>query len=138
MAAREPLGLETQQPPTLVAPPLIAGRNNTWHTVRHGNATLPFVVSRPNADCGEANAVVLLLPGCGHFYVENHYPLPWQGAIEHLWSNLAFKRTILARGGLGWFPACLNVALDWTKAVDTMEIVALLQAAKSDGQMGGW
>ena len=70
-ALQEPLGFETQQPPTLVAPPLIAGRDNTWITVSHGNATLPFVVSRPNDDSGEANAVVLLLPGCGHFYVEN-------------------------------------------------------------------
>ena len=50
MALQEPLGFETQQPPTLVAPPLIAGRDNTWITVSHGNATLPFVVSRPNDD----------------------------------------------------------------------------------------
>ena len=138
MAVREPLGLETQQPPTLVAPPLIVGRDNTWHTIRHGNAALPFVVSRPNADCGEANAAVLLLPGCGHFYMDNHYPLPWQGAIEHLWSNLAFKRAILAcawpvAGQAGSPPAwMLPDGSDWTKAVYTMEIVALLQAAKRD------
>ena len=96
MALQEPRGFQTQQPPTLVAPPLIAGRDNTWITVCHGNATLPFVVSRPNDDSGKANAVVLLLPGCGHFFVENMHPLPWQGAIEHLWSNLAFKRAIIA------------------------------------------
>ena len=72
------------------------GRGDTWITVSHGNATLPFVVSRPNDDSGEANAVVLLLPGIGHFYVENMHPLPLQGASEHLWSNLAFKKTVTA------------------------------------------
>ena len=138
MALQEPLGFGTQQPPTLVAPPLIAGRDNTWITVCHGNATLPFVVSRPNDDSGEANAVVLLLPGCGHFYVENMHPLPWQGAIEHLWSNLAFKRAVIAcawpvAGQAGSPPAwMLPDGAAWTKAVYTMEILALLQAAKRD------
>ena len=75
MALQEPLGFETQQPPTLVAPPLITGLDNAWLTVSHGNAILPFVVSRPNDDSGEANAVVLLLPGCGHFCLKNIHPL---------------------------------------------------------------
>ena len=52
---------------------------------------------------------MLPLPGCGHFYVENMHLLPWPGAIEHLWSNLAFKRAIIA----------------WTKAVYTGDLSAL-------------
>ena len=126
----------TQQPPTLVAPPLIAGRDNTWITVSHGNATLPFVVSRPNDDSGEANAVVLLLPSCGHFYVENMHPLPWQGAIEHLWSNLAFKRAIIAyawpvAGQAGSPPAwMLPDGAAWTKAVFSMEILGSCRLPK--------
>ena len=100
MALQEPLGMENLQPPPLVAPPLVAGRENTWITASHGSSTLPFVVSRPSADAGEANSLVLLLPGCGHFYVENMHPLPWQGAIEYLWSNLAFKRPSLPARGL--------------------------------------
>ena len=82
--------------------------------------------------------MVLLLPGCGHFYVENMHLLPWQGAIEHLWSNLAFKRAIIAcawpvAGQAGSPPAwMLPDGAAWTKAVYTMEILALLQATKSD------
>ena len=75
-------------PLPLVAPPLVAGRENTWITASHGSST--------SADAGEANSIVLLLPGCGHFYVENMHPLPWQGAIECLWSNLAFKKAVIA------------------------------------------
>ena len=55
MALQKPLGFETQQPPTLVAPPLITGRDNAWLIVSHGNAILPFVVSRPKDDSGEAS-----------------------------------------------------------------------------------
>ena len=98
MALQEPLSFEIQLSPTLVAPSL-TGRDDTWITVSHGNATLPFVVSRPNDDSGEANAVVLLLPGIGH-YVENMHPLPLQGAIEHLWSNWPLKRPSLPAHGL--------------------------------------
>ena len=104
----------------------------------HGNATLPFVVSRPNDDSGEANAVVLLLPGIGHFYVENMHPLPLQGASEHLWSNLAFKETVTAcawpvAGQAGSPPAwMLPDGADWTKAVYTMEVLPLLLAVQRD------
>ena len=109
MALQEPLGLENLQPPPLVAPPLVAGRENTWITASHGSSTLPFVVSRPNADAGEANSMVLLLPGCGHFYVENMHPLPWQGAIEYLWSNLAFKKAVIACAWRRLPGCCLTV-----------------------------
>ena len=57
MAMREPLGLETRQLPTLVTPPRVTGRLNTWQTVDCGSTTLPFLVSRP-VDGGVANAVV--------------------------------------------------------------------------------
>ena len=59
-------------------------------------------------------------------------------SIEHLWSNLAFKRAIIAcawpvAGQAGSPPAwMLPDGAAWTKAVYTMEILALLQAAKSD------
>ena len=133
MALQEPLGLENLQSPPLVAPPLAAGRENTWITASHGSSTLPFVVSRPSADAGEANSIVLLLPGCGHFYVENMHPLPWQGAIENLWSNLAFKKAVIAcawpvAGQAGSPPAwMLPDGAAWTKAVYTMEVLPLLQ-----------
>ena len=138
MALQEPLGLENLQPPPLVAPPLVAGRENTWITVSHGSSTLPFVVSRPSADAGEANSIVLLLPGCGHFYVENMHPLPWQGAIEYLWSNLAFKKAVIAcawpvAGQAGSPPAwMLPDGAAWTKAVYTVEILPLLLAVQRD------
>ena len=138
MALQEPLGLENLQPPPLVAPPLVAGRDNTWITASHGSSTLPFVVSRPSADAGEANSIVLLLPGCGHFYVENMHPLPWQGAIEYLWSNLAFKKAVIAcawpvAGQAGSPPAwMLPDGAAWTKAVYTMEILPLLLAVQRD------
>ena len=138
MALQEPPGLENLQPPPLVAPPLVAGRENTWITASHGSSTLPFVVSRPSADAGEANSIVLLLPGCGHFYVENMHPLPWQGAIEYLWSNLAFKKAVIAcawpvAGQAGSPPAwMLPDGAAWTKAVYTMEILPLLLAVQRD------
>ena len=79
---------------------------------------------------------MLPLPGCGHFYVENRHLLPWPRDIEHLWSNLAFKRVIivcawLVAGQAGSLPAwMLPDGIAWTKAVYTTEILALLQAAK--------
>ena len=137
MAIREPLGLETRQPPTLVTPPRVTGRLNAWQTVDSGSASLPFLVSRP-ADGGVANAVVIMLPGCGHFYAENHYPLPWQGCVEHLWDNLAFQHAILAcawpaAGEAGSPPAwVLPDGTDWTKATYTLQIVDLLQAVRRE------
>ena len=84
------------------------------------------------------NAVVVMLPGCGHFYAENHRPLPWQGCIEHIWENLAFQHAILAcawpaAGNAGTPPAwVMPEGSDWTKAQCTLQVAGLLQEIRRE------
>ena len=120
-----------------MTPPRILGRQNSWQTVNSGSASLPFLVSQPTADSG-VTAVVVMLPGCGHFYAENYHPLPWQGCVEHIWENLAFQHATLAcawpaAGNAGTPPAwVMPEGSDWTKAQYTLQVAGLLQEIRRE------
>ena len=75
------------------------------------------VPSWPNDNSGEANAVVLLLPGCGHLCLKNIHPM-----VQVIWS---FKGPSSPMLGL-WQGRLVNESCEYHGDL------GLLQAAKSD------